>query len=710
MTGQPNGLLSMPSTRSGQERVLSVEDLRINYQTKHGASAAVRGISFDLSRGEVVGIVGESGCGKSSVSRSLIGLLPDNAQATGRVEVGGVNLIDASPAQLRSVRGRVVGFIPQDPLSSLNPVYRIGWQLAEAVQAHQRVSTAAALARAVSLLDAVGLPNPKLLLEKYPFQLSGGMRQRVVIAMALVNDPDVLIADEPTTALDVTVQAEVLECIDRVREAVGVGLVLVTHDLGVIAGYADRVNVMYAGEFVESGTADDIFSDPRMPYTLGLLASVPDLSAPAQRLVPIPGRLPDLSEPILGCAFADRCPMVQQICRSQAPIPIVVRDGHDAACHFASEIDRSTFVGFAGESRPELDGAQTANEHDAADVAVLLEHDDAESGVLLELDAAVRRYPLEGRSGLWRRRERAEVHALDGVDLTLHRDETVGIVGESGSGKSTLIRAMLGLEKLTAGEVRYRGRNIEGLPARDEMKFRRAVQVMMQDPFSSLDPKMTVERLIDEPLRIHNVPVDDKRVGELLTTVGLPERYRHRYPRELSGGERQRVSIARALALSPEVLILDEPVSALDVSIQAGILNVLQDLREQLHVATICVSHDLSVIAHISDRIMVMYFGLVIEIGTRDQIIKRPAHPYTQMLLSAVATLDPVVERAKERSSVAGVAPDVTNPPKGCRFIGRCPKYQSELDEDQRQHCRDVRPELSAAVEGGAAVACHFPY
>jgi peptide/nickel transport system ATP-binding protein len=667
--------------------VLAVEHLNVTFRTRNGDVRAVRDLNFTLDRGETLGIVGESGSGKSSVALAVLGLLPKAAQASGSAMVAGRELLGLPERELARIRSETIAYIPQDPLSSLNPAFSVGWQVAETIWTRKRVSKGDAHRRAVELLDLVGIPQAARRAADYPHEFSGGMRQRVVIAIAMANDPAVIIADEPTTALDVTIQAQVLEALKTAREEAHASLVLITHDLGVVAGMADRVMVMYAGKPVETGSADTVFYRSRMPYTLGLLGSLPRLDTDGDEpLRPIPGTPPSLINLGPGCPFAPRCPLAFDRCLTTEPeLAGIGGPGHRAACHRSAELD---------SARPDLFTAAASD--DSAEVVPL----PVRREEIVTVTGLVKHFPVRG--GRLIRYTVAEAHAVCGVSFGLRERETLGLVGESGCGKSTTARTLLQLLQATSGSVRYQGEELTGRGRRGMRLVREGLQVVFQDPYASLDPRMPVGEIVAEPLRVHgrwDRRRGPERVNELFSLVGLNPEHRNRYPHEFSGGQRQRVGIARALALRPKVMVLDEPVSALDVSIQAGIVNLLAGLRDRLGLAYLFIAHDLSVIRHISDRVAVMYLGKIVETGTRAQVYDSPSHPYTQALLSAVPVPDPVLERQRRRILLAGDVPSATAPPSGCRFRTRCWKA--------RDVCATEEPALTDRGQGHP-VACHF--
>jgi peptide/nickel transport system ATP-binding protein len=673
--------------------VLRVSGLHVTFP---GGVRAVRGIGYELRRGEVLGIVGESGSGKSASAQAVMGLLPANAEVTGSVKLNGTELVGLDDAALSKVRGASIAMVFQDPLSALTPVYTIGDQIAEAVLIHRDVSKDAAHARAVELLELVGIPRARDRARAFPHEFSGGMRQRVMIAMAIANDPDVIIADEPTTALDVTIQAQVLEVLKTAREATGAAIVMITHDLGVVAGFAERVAVMYAGRIVESGPVDDVYARPRMPYTMGLLGSIPRIDSAGRRaLVPISGTPPSLAHLPQGCPFAPRCPLVFDRClKVEPPLAPVGARAQLAACHRAGAIEAGDFDPHDVFPTPELPDSPVA--------AVAR----SERDVVLDAEGLVKHHPLV--KGAIFKRQVGTVRAVDGISFDIRAGETLGLVGESGCGKTTTLLQILELAAPQAGRIVVLGHDVAALDARERTALRRDVQVVFQDPLASLDPRLPVSDILGEPLRTHGVSREQTtaRVRELLALVGLEPGHAERYPAQFSGGQRQRIAIARALALEPKLLVLDEPVSALDVSIRAGIVNLLAELRARLGLSYLFVAHDLSVVRHIADRVAVMYLGRIAEIGQVDRVYDAPAHPYTQALLSAIPIPDPAKERARRRILLEGDLPSPADPPSGCRFRTRCPKFAA-LDEDRRRRCIEEEPELG---HNGAdqAAACHY--
>ncbi len=605
--------------------LLQVRDLAVTFPSEGGEVTAVRGISYSVEPGEVVAMVGESGSGKSVSAMAVVGLLPEYARVRGSVRLHDTELLGLSDGAMSRFRGKAVGMVFQDPMSALTPVYTVGDQIAEAIEVHQpRVGRGAARRRAVELLELVGIAQPERRARAFPHELSGGERQRVVIAIAIANDPDLLICDEPTTALDVTVQAQILEVLKTARDITGAGVLIITHDLGVVAEFADRALVMYAGRVVESAGVRDLYRDRRMPYTVGLLGSVPRLDATqGTRLVPIPGAPPSLVGLPPGCPFAPRCPLAIDECRSTEPELASVGAEHRAACIRTGQVN--------GRSAADIYGIETTARGAAP----------GDSPVIVRVRDLVKTYQLT--KGVVLRRTIGEVRAVDGVSFELREGRTLGIVGESGSGKSTTLHEILELVAPQSGSIEVLGSDVRTLSAAGRRSLRRDLQVVFQDPVASLDPRLPVFELIAEPLQANGFGKDstNARVAELLDIVGLRRADATRYPAEFSGGQKQRIGIARALALQPKILALDEPVSALDVSIQAGIINLLLDLQERFSLSYLFVSHDLSVVKHLAHQVVVMHAGTIVEQGESAQIFGNPQHEYTRRLLGAVPQPDP---------------------------------------------------------------------
>ncbi|MGD1209399.1 ABC transporter ATP-binding protein [Mycobacterium seoulense] len=605
--------------------LLEVTDLAVSFPTDGKPVTAVRGITYSIAPGEVVAMVGESGSGKSVSAMAVVGLLPEYARVRGSVRLHGTELLGLGDDAMSRFRGKTVGMVFQDPMSALTPVYTVGDQIAEAIEIHQpHVGKKAARRRAVELLDLVGIAQPERRARAFPHELSGGERQRVVIAIAIANDPDLLICDEPTTALDVTVQAQILEVLKTARDITGAGVLIITHDLGVVAEFADRALVMYAGRVVESAGVYDLYCDRQMPYTVGLLGSVPRLNAAqGTRLVPIPGAPPSLIGLDPGCPFAPRCPLVIDECRADEPELLPVGADHRAACIRTDQVN--------GRTAAEIYGVNTEAHTTVS----------GDSAVVVRVRDLVKTFSLT--KGVVLRRTVGEVRAVDGVSFELRAGRTLGIVGESGSGKSTTLHEILELVAPQSGSIEVLGTDVATLSASQRRSLRRDIQVVFQDPVAALDPRLPVSDLIAEPLLANDFGKSETnaRVAELLDIVGLRRADAARYPAEFSGGQKQRIGIARALALQPKILALDEPVSALDVSIQAGIINLLLDLQERFGLSYLFVSHDLSVVRHLAHHVVVMYAGTIVEQGESGQVFDDPQHEYTRRLLGAVPQPDP---------------------------------------------------------------------
>jgi peptide/nickel transport system ATP-binding protein len=605
-------------------RLLDVSNLAVSFPTEGPPLKAVRGIDFHVDAGEVVAIVGESGSGKSTAAMAVVSLLPEYADVSGSVRLQRNELIGLPDDAMSRFRGSTIGMVFQDPMSALTPVYTVGDQIAEAIEVHRpRTGKRAARQRAVELLELVGIAQPERRARAFPHELSGGERQRVVIAIAIANDPDLLICDEPTTALDVTVQAQILDVLKTARDVTGAGVLLITHDLGVVGEFADRALVMYAGRVVESAAVNDVYRDRRMPYTVGLLGSVPRLDAPqGTRLVPIPGAPPSLTALEPGCPFGPRCPLVVDECRTAEPKLLPVAPHHSAACIRTEHV--------VGRSASDVYGVSTSAEADES----------GEPPVLVRVRDLVKTYPLT--KGVLFRRSIGEVRAVDGISFELRQGRTLAIVGESGSGKSTTLHEILELVAPQSGSIEVLGTDVATLKSASRRALRRDIQVVFQDPAAALDPRLPVFDLLAEPLHANGFSKADisARVAELLDTVGLRHTDASRYPGEFSGGQKQRIGIARALALRPKILALDEPVSALDVSIQAGILNLLLDLQQELGLSYLFVSHNLSVVKHLAHHVVVMLRGAIVEQGDSDEIFSHPQHEYTRRLLAAVPQPD----------------------------------------------------------------------
>ncbi len=675
--------------------VLEITDLSAHIRLTESVVRAVCGVDLTIGPGETLGLVGESGCGKSITALSIMGLLPPGgAVVGGSIKMDGRELIGLPGRDLRKIRGNDIAMIFQDPLTSLDPTKTIGYQVAEPVRLHRGASKAAAADRAAEVLGLVGLPKPKERLGDYPHQLSGGLRQRVMIAMALTCEPRLLIADEPTTALDVTIQAQILALLDDLKDRLGMAMLLITHDMGVIAGHADRVHVMYAGQMVETAKTASLFRRMRHPYTDALLASMPRLGQDRrQRLAGIGGLPPDLSDPPDGCRFAPRCGRATDECRSSQPPLTGETEDHLFACWHPVDGPASGGAANGTTARGQAVAGQPAGPG-REDPAALT------GTPLLEVCELVKEFPV--MSGAILQRKVGSVHAVSNVSFTVPAGQTFGLVGESGCGKTTIGRVVVALERPNSGAVKLCGQDISALSGGELRRRRRDLQLMFQDSYSSLDPRMRAGSIIREPLSIQHLGTrrqQRQRVFELLDEVGLPRNAAERYPHEFSGGQRQRIGLARALTLNPKVIVADEPVSALDVSIRAQVLNLMKRLQADHGLTYIVISHDLAVVRYMADRIGVMYLGKLVEMGSGDDIYQRAAHPYTAGLIATIPAPEPGAARATG-PGIKGELPSPVNPPSGCRFRSRCP-FAQDL-------CAGEEPRLRSFGPGHVA-ACHFP-
>ena len=659
--------------------LLSVNNLQVQFATRKTFATAVDDFSLTINPGECVGLVGESGCGKTTTGLSIMRLLPGNGKiASGNIVLDGVDLATLTEEEMQKQRGRTVALIPQDPMSSLNPTMKIGRQIGEGLRIHYGASEEEARKRALEVLEMVEMPRPAERLDQYPFELSGGLRQRVIIAMGLVNKPKLLIADEPTTALDVTIQAQILDIIDNLRKELNMGVLLITHDMGVIAGRTDRVVVMYGGKKAEEAPTNDLFKAMRHPYAQALLASMPNLeNASKAELSSIAGLPPDLTKEIIGCRFAPRCNFATDQCRNEEPALTITENGAYACFHPVN-----------GPAPVKIRAAETAAVKDAS------------KSEIVTVSGLTKEFPI--KAGLIRHKVGA-ISAVSNVSFSIKEGETFGLVGESGCGKTTVGRMVVGLEDPTAGTISFEGKVVSAKKHKPSRADRRQRQMMFQDPYSSLNPRMKVGQILGEPLAVQKegTKADQQaRVNELLLSVGLEPSAADRYPHEFSGGQRQRIGLARALALNPRLIVADEPVSALDVSIQAQILNLMKQLQSEHNLSYVFVSHDLAVVYYMADTIGVMYLGKIVEIGDAESVFRSPAHPYTQGLLDAVPVPDPDEARARHGRQVSGELPSPVNPPSGCRFRTRCP-YAQDI-------CANQEPEMQSFGETQQA-ACHFP-
>lgn len=679
--------------------VIEVADLGIAYGTRAGDVEAVRNVSFTVAPGETLGLVGESGCGKSTVAFGIVNFLGANGKITGgSIRFQGDELIGRSEAELKQLRGDRIAMVYQDPMQALNPSVRVGDQLAEVLTSHRDISRNEAWERSISMLRRVFMPDAEEVMHRYTHQISGGQQQRVVIAMAMLNNPALLIMDEPTTALDVTVEAAVLDLIDELKEEFNTANIFITHNLGVVARISDRLCVMYAGEMVETGTVEDIFNRPCHPYTRGLLASVPKLgeSKLDSILQPIRGRVPSPADrPKNSCVFFPRCDYGTSACRESRPGLTDLGNDHRSRCIYAREIEQGTVK---KRRKTMTDAVSEAEEQQA------------EGDEILKVDNLKVYYPWESNTmvSLFGLGEKKQVRAVDDVSLRLSTGRTLGIVGESGCGKSTLVKGLIGLEPVTDGSLQFMGIDIDQPVSRRATDLVREIQMVFQNPDSTLNPSYSVGRQIARPIkRFGIVPRREVKneVIRLLKAVRLGEAYYDRLPRQLSGGEKQRIGIARALASRPDLILCDEPVSALDVSVQAAVINLLLEIQKTFGSAMIMIAHDLSVVRYFSDTIAVMYLGQIVEVGPAEAIYEPPYHPYTEALLSAVPIPDP--EARQKVLRLSGNVPSALNPPAGCRFHTRCPR-RFEMLGDGARVCEEKTPPWRSSV-GGHRIFCHIP-
>ena len=675
--------------------VIDVENLHISYETRKGDVEAIQGVSFKVKEGQTVGLVGESGCGKSTIAFGIVNFLGPNGKIVdGRIRFQGNDLVGRSQEELKQLRGDRIAMVFQDPMQALNPSVRLGEQLAEVLTCHKAISMEEAWEKSIQMLKRVNMPDVENVMTRYSHQISGGQQQRVVIAMAMLNNPALLIMDEPTTALDVTVEAAVLDLIEELKHDFNAANIFITHNLGVVARVSDYLCVMYAGQMVESGPLGDVFRNPRHPYTMGLLASIPRLgdSKLDSLLHPIRGRVPPPAERAkTECIFAPRCDYVTEDCRKARPGLTEVSPEHHVRCIYALEIE---------------DRKRTRKRKKAQDFSG---NGDTPKEDLLAFENLKVYYPQESNSvvSLFGMGEKKYVKAVDDVSVRVAKGRTLGVVGESGCGKSSLVKGLIGLEPVTGGQVEFMGVDTTKAVTERDTNLIKEMQMVFQNPDSTLNPSYTVGKQIARPIKhFKTVPKNEikQEVLRLLKAVRLPPTYYERLPRQLSGGEKQRVGIARALASRPDLIICDEPVSALDVSVQAAVINLLLEIQQVFGSSMIFIAHDLSVVRYFSDDIAVMYLGQIVEVGPADAIYMPPYHPYTEALLSAVPIPDPDIEQKELRLS--GNVPSALNPPKGCRFHTRCPRR--EMLPDGGAICEAETPPWRESSKGHR-ILCHIP-
>ncbi|WP_353633330.1 ABC transporter ATP-binding protein (plasmid) [Halobacterium sp. NMX12-1] len=669
--------------------LLEVNNLKITYETSEKDIHAVNDVSFSIGEQDNYGLVGESGCGKSTIAKTILGLLDDNGEVqSGSVQFKDRELVDLSENEWQDVRWEEISYIPQSAMDSLDPVMTVGAQIRQAIRKHKDVSKADADERVAEVFEIVGLDPART--SDYPHEFSGGMRQRVTIAMALALDPDLIIADEPTTGLDVIVQDKIIDKLLEIQDEVDSSMLLITHDVGVVAETCDEVSVLYGGKVMEQGGTHDVFTNPTNPYTMGLQNAFPEVDEFDEQAISIPGSLPDLTAEPSGCVFRNRCPFSTAECEDGHP-PLTANGGQLSACYYPEDVDTMR----EAATDPDTWGIDTGSgDETARDTGdVILETENLEKwfkqtqSIVDDLRGAEPDY----------------VKAVNGVDLTVREGEILGVAGESGCGKSTLGEVIAALQPRTGGEIYVNGTSVDDLLEESTKKFRSQVQFIFQDPFDSLNPRQRVKDAVAEPLKIqgHDKETIDRRVRQTVSDVGLnpPEKYLDQVPAQLSGGERQRVAIAQALVLEPNLLICDEPASMLDVSLKANILNILRDMADERDIGIVYISHDLASLTQIANRLAVMYLGRVIEIGDTREVVENPRHPYAASLLAASPKTDPSTDR--QRVLLPGEPPNPVNLPGGCNFAPRCPKATAE--------CRSSNPERAAFKDGDHEAACHFP-
>lgn len=674
--------------------LLDIEQLSVDFQTANGSLNAINKVDLQIGAGEIVCLVGESGSGKTITSLSIMRLINyDNGFIShGDIKLDGQSLVGLSQKEISDLRGKKIAMIFQEPMTALDPIFSIGSQIIEVLIRHEKISKIKAKEKAITLLKRVGIPEPEIRMNQYPYELSGGMRQRAMIAMALACGPELLIADEPTTALDVTIQAQILGLLRELKEELNMSILLITHDLGIAAEMADRVVVMYAGKVVEQAAVHQLFDNPAHPYTQGLLHSIVTLdNVRGLKLYTIKGTIPSLSNLPTGCRFHPRCPYATDRCLSEDP-PLQQLHGREVACWNAERIDHlaAEFYGDAMEASP----ISVANSSMDRALALSLTNEQP----LLEIKQVKKYFPIH--RGLFQR-GKSYIRAVDDVSLDIHKGETFGLVGESGCGKSTLGRVLLQLEKATEGSIHFEGRDLLKAGSKGWKETRKDMQVVFQDPYGSINPRWKVGDIIGEPLWVHESlrgAAKREKVEAVMNLVGLSPSWYDRFPHEFSGGQRQRIGIARAIALNPKFILADEAVSALDVSVQSQVVNLMQELQRQMKLTYLFIAHGLNIVRYISDRIGVMYLGKLVEIAPTEELFKHPAHHYTNALLSAIPIPDP--RRMRTFVPLDGEMPSPARPPSGCRFHTRCPAATAL--------CKEVVPELTPIGPGHYA-ACHYP-
>ncbi len=678
----------MSDIRSAPNSILEINDLVVKYRTRTGDLTAVRGVNLSVERGSTQGIVGESGCGKSTLAFAIMGYLDRNGRIdSGEVLLDGEDISDKPESWMRNIWGNELNIVYQDPSAALNPSIKIGKQVGEVLETHEGLSEKKARGETIDMLDELQISDPGIVVDSYPHELSGGMRQRVCLAMALVSHPKLLIMDEPTTNLDVTVEAKILDIIKDLKEEFDTTIIYITHDLGVVYEVSDRSGVMYAGKFVEEGPTDELIDEPIHPYTRGLLRTVPEVSAETRKgkLRPIEGSVVELGDLPEGCKFNPRCPYRQEGCSGTEPNFREVKSGHFARCFETDQVLSEEY------DRKSASSEEFYEKGEKADRKTILQAKE------------VKKYFGESGGGLFGLGDEDErVRAVDGVNLELDEGNTLGVVGESGCGKSTLARTIIGLEDITDGQIKLEDKDIS-VPIEDRDKETlQQIRIVFQDPRATLNPKRTIKQTIMRPIKLAGANHQEalNKTRELLDAVDLGSGYMDRHPDQLSGGQKQRVAIARAFASQPELILSDEPTSSLDVSIQSSIINLLLDLQDDLDTAFMYISHNLAVVSYISDYMAVMYLGRIAEVGPTEEILNPPYHPYTEALLSSVSVPDPEVDQKRIRLS--GSVPSARNVPSGCRFHTRCPRKVGEV-------CENEEPPRRVDEDEEHVIHCHIP-
>ncbi len=670
--------------------ILQIKNLDVSYRTVAGKLPAILDVNLSVDTGETYGIVGESGCGKSTLALAIIRYLDRNGVVDkGEVLFKGENLFSKSETEMRRIWGKKISMVYQDPSAALNPSMTVGKQISEIVETHEDVSAKNALSKAIDMLGQLQIADPDIVAQSYPHQLSGGMRQRVCIGMALITNPDLLIMDEPTTNLDVTTEANILDMIQELKTKFNATIIYITHDLGIVYKVSDRAGVMYGGQFIEEGPIRRIIEAPGHPYTKGLLQTIPEVSTSTEKekLKPIPGFVVELGNLPEGCSFNPRCREAEEQCREVNPDFIEVSEGHRVRCL---------------KIQQEKDFETISSKHERTGTERFIHQIGEQEGEvpLLTLNHARKYY--EGRSGWFSFGEKPNVKAVDDVSFALTKNTTLGLVGESGCGKSTLIRTIIGLEDITGGSMKIRGEDISVPINKRDRKLIKQIQIVFQDPKSTLNPKKPIEHAITRPIRMRGASKKEalQRAKEILEAVHMGPEYLKRYPDQISGGQKQRIAIARAFASNPELVLCDEPTSSLDVSIQASIINLLIDLQREEKTAYLFISHDLGVVSYLSDVMAVMYLGRIVEYGPTEKILTPPYHPYTEALLSAISIPDPSVEQKSVR--LGGSIPSARDIPPGCRFNTRCPRKAGEICE------REDPPKVQVDDDGNHFLYCHI--